>query len=37
LRDLVAGAHVDALRAQAAAILGRIDRDRSREPGEDDE
>jgi hypothetical protein len=37
LRDLVAGGQVDALRAQAAAILRRIDRGRPREPGEDDE
>ena len=37
LRDLVAGAQVDALRTQAAAILRRIDRGRPREPGEDDE
>lgn len=37
LRKLVAGDQADALRTQAAAILGRIDRGRAREPGEDDE
>ena len=36
LRDLVAGGSVDTLRAQAAAILHRIDRSHHREPGEDD-
>ena len=37
LRDLVAGGSVETLKVQAAAILRRIDRGRSREPGEDDE
>ena len=37
LRDLIAGGQVDELRARAAVILGRIDRGRPREPGEDDE
>ena len=37
LRDLVAGEPIERLKAQAAAILRRIDRDRPREPGEDDE
>ena len=37
LRNLVAGNSVEALKVQAATILRRIDRGRSREPGEDDE
>jgi hypothetical protein len=37
LRDLLAGSSVEALQVQAAAIIGRIDRGRPREPGEDDE
>jgi hypothetical protein len=37
LRNLVAGKSAEGLRAEAAAILQRIDRGRPREPGEDDE
>jgi hypothetical protein len=37
LRELVAGASVEVLKIRAVAILGRINRGRSREPGEDDE
>ena len=37
LRELVAGVPAEQLRTRAAQVLDRIDAERSREPGEDDE
>ena len=37
LRELVAGGTSEHLRSRAARLLERIDTERSREPGEDDE
>jgi hypothetical protein len=37
LREFVAGGPIETIRAQARAILHRIDRGHRREPGEDDE